>query len=644
MPGTDLTKLSDRIKSLRDRYGISQSELARRLEISVPHIIALETGSKNVISYRLSSLIEEKFGINRDWLFEKEVESFFNESKVNLPPISTEAINYTREPHGGDLSEFERLLSEISATYINITIEGLENVLRDDFRRLTQALGFDTCILYMSDEPQGTFTKITPLVWFVDENKDSNLLMVQWLKQNPTVDSGNFCYSFERWYRGESVAWVGFDNCPAEASQEKLSSKELGLKSCLSIPLSFAGHISGVIAVATFPVRRTWPDDLVSRLRLLGEVFINALMRKKSEEKLQKALSEIKQLKERFEADYLYLREEIKGGHQAVVGRSNALENILLKVKQVAPTNATVLILGETGTGKGLIARAIHDHSTRRERPLMQVNCAALAPSIIESELFGHEKGAFTGAAARRLGRFEAAKGTTLFLDEIGDLPMELQPKLLRVLEEGEFERVGGNTTIHTDIRLIAATSRELEKEVSAGRFRSDLWYRLNIFPIFVPPLRERLDDIPLLLEHFLEKYRKWMGQGIKRVPDETVNSLMSYSWPGNVRELSNVIERALITSTDGTLCIEIPQSHLKSNRKGHNLRQLIESIEREKIIKALEESNWVIEGKNGAASLLNLTPSTLRYQAKKLRIKRPESYRTSSDFVLHSTPGEPLS
>jgi formate hydrogenlyase transcriptional activator len=392
------------------------------------------------------------------------------------------------------------------------------------------------------------------------------------------------------------------------------------------LPIRFSGFIAGILNICTTRAYRTWPENLIPRLRLFGEIFVNALMRKQSEEKLQKALSEIQELKERFEADYLYLTEEINLEHDfgGVVGQSKSLRNILVKVKQVAPTNVTVLVLGETGVGKGLIARAIHNASSRNDRPLMQVNCAALAPSLIESELFGHEKGAFTGATTRRLGRFEAAKGTTLFLDEIGDLPQELQPKLLRVLEEGEFERVGGSNTIRTDVRVIAATSKDLEQEVNAGRFRRDLWYRLNIFPIFVPPLRERIEDIPLFVTHFVDICAKRVGKRIDATPVQVVQTLQAYSWPGNIRELKNVIERAVIISPDGNLSVEMPVVPTGSVHGANVFKRAVQQAGRKQILKALEESRWVIEGSKGAALRLGLSPGTFRYHVRKFGIKRP--------------------
>ena len=290
-------------------------------------------------------------------------------------------------------------------------------------------------------------------------------------------------------------------------------------------------------------------------------------------------------------------------------------------MRQVARTDATVLLLGETGTGKGLIARAFHNESKRRERPLIQVNCAVLSAGLIESELFGHEKGAFTGATSKRIGRFESAHGTSLFLDEVGELSLELQAKLLRVLQDGEFERVGGSATIKTNVRIIAATNRNLDEEVKTGRFRQDLWYRLNIFPIRIPPLRERLEDIPLFVSFFVDKYGKWIGKKFEVVPQKTIHALERYNWPGNIRELENLIESAVITSPEGNLQIDVPfgKKKLSSNQD-----QTIEAFEREYIVGMLEKKNWKIKGEFGAAKSLGLKPSTLRARMVRLGIKRP--------------------
>ncbi len=528
-----------------------------------------------------------------------------------------------------DILEFERHLSEISATYINVSLKTLEKTLRQDFERLNRILGVDASSLFVAGENPGEFHLARPFVWFLDENQKSNTPLARWMEKTVFLDANNFPYTFERWSKGEAVPWNNTDHFPPGAAYEKQTMLNLGIKSALSVPISFEGSIAGTLNLYTTRDTRVWPGQLTNRLRLFGEIFINALMRKRSEERLQDALCKINELKERIQADYLYLSEEVNlanGFADDVVGNSPILKRILTEVRQVACTEATVLIQGETGTGKGVIARAIHNNSSHRDRPVIQVNCAALAPSLIESELFGHEKGAFTGAIARRLGRFEVAKGTTLFLDEIGDLPLELQPKLLRVLEEGEFERVGGTKSLQTDARVIAATSKNLEKEVEAGRFRKDLWYRLNLFTIFVPPLRDRLDDIPLFVEHFLKKSTSHDGKGFDRLPSNAIKMLQGYAWPGNIRELKNVIERAVITSCDGILKVEVPEVNIEHKRTcsvGESLCEALERFEREEIQKALEDSDWIIEGPKGAAERLGINPSTLRYRAKKLRIKQ---------------------
>ena len=460
-----------------------------------------------------------------------------------------------------------------------------------------------------------------PYFWFRDEDADSIKELDDWTGKYPNLfDSLQYC--FDKWYKGEHINLARLEELPPEGEGMKDLYLKFGVKSTLSVPISVGGSTIGALVFTTTRAHRTWPEELIPRSRLFGEVFANALMRKRSEESLRNALLEIKQLKERIEADYTYLREEINLEHDFgdIVGKSEALKMILLKAKQVAPTNATVLLLGETGTGKGLIARAIHNLSKRKHRPLVQVNCAALTPSLIESELFGHEKGAFTGATTRRSGRFETAHGTTLFLDEIGELPLELQAKLLRVLQDGEFERVGGSATIKTDVRVIAATNRDLQKEVDEGRFRRDLWYRLTIFPISVPPLRERIEDVPLFIAYFVGKYGRWIGKQFDMVPQRTIKALQKYTWPGNIRELENLIERAVITSPGHHLQIELPKSVDAASEK----KQTLAEFEREHILRTLEETDWKIEGPNGAARRLGLTPSTLRFRARKLNIQRP--------------------
>jgi len=347
--------------------------------------------------------------------------------------------------------------------------------------------------------------------------------------------------------------------------------------------------------------------------------------RKLAEVDLRRAYTEIEQLKNQLEAETAYLQAEIKLEHnfENIIGNSAALKYVLYKVEQVAAADTTVLILGETGSGKELIARAIHNNSPRGVRPLVKVNCATLPPHLIESELFGHEPGAFTGAQARQLGRFEVADGTSIFLDEVGELPPELQTKLLQVLEDGEFERLGSSRTIKVDVRVIAATNRDLEEEVRQGRFREDLFYRLNVFPITVPPLRQRAEDIALLARFFVEKAAKRLGKSIEQIPESMVRKLKDYSWPGNVRELENVIERAVLNSAGPKLSLADDLAGPARNQLRTPLKSLQET-EKDHILRVLQSTNWRIDGAKGAALVLDMNPSTLRSRMRKLGIQKP--------------------
>jgi transcriptional regulator with GAF, ATPase, and Fis domain len=331
-------------------------------------------------------------------------------------------------------------------------------------------------------------------------------------------------------------------------------------------------------------------------------------------------------MKDQLEPDNIYFRQEIKMKHRHdhIIGQSDGLKYVLYRAEQVAPANTTVLILGETGTGKELIAAAIHNMSPRKDRSLITVNCAALPANLIESELFGREKGAFTGAYARRVGRFEVAHGSTLCLDEIGELPLELQAKLLRVIQHGEFERLGSPHTIKVDARIVATTNRNLEEEVRKGRFRQDLYYRLNVFPITVPPLRQRKEDIPLLAQSFIERYARKLGKQITSVQKKTMRTLQEYPWPGNVRELESIIERAVILCAGPVLQLT-DKLEISSPPMSSAIRTL-EEVERNQIHKILSETRWRINGKNGTAAILGLHPSTLRARMHKLGILRPEA------------------
>lgn len=345
---------------------------------------------------------------------------------------------------------------------------------------------------------------------------------------------------------------------------------------------------------------------------------------KKSENSLREALEEVQRLKDRLQAENAYLQQEIKLTHnfEEIITQNKKFKKVLSSIEQVAATSATVLILGESGTGKELLARAIHGVSKRSERPLVKINCATLPANLIESELFGHEKGAFTGALKQTIGRFELADSGTILLDEIGELPLELQSKLLRVLQEGEFERLGNPKTTKVDVRVIAATNKNLETAVANNEFREDLFYRLNVFPITSIPLRERKDDIPLLVQHFYQKYTSKFGKKIGIVPNRVMNSLMDYHWPGNIRELENIIERAVIISRGKKLNLGDFSPHRKGIPRKNEITSLDEN-ERSHILKALEFTNWRISGDGGAAKLLEIKRTTLNARMKKLKIQR---------------------
>jgi formate hydrogenlyase transcriptional activator len=339
------------------------------------------------------------------------------------------------------------------------------------------------------------------------------------------------------------------------------------------------------------------------------------------------AFQEIAELKDRLTAEKVYLEDEIRTEYnfEEIIGQSAALKRVLHQVETVAPTDSAVLICGETGTGKELVARAIHELSGRRGRTFVKINCAAIPTGLLESELFGHERGAFTGAITQRIGRFELADGGTLFLDEVGDIPLELQPKLLRVLQEQEFERLGSTRTKRVDVRVVAATNRNLEEMVAAGTFRNDLYYRLNVFPIVMPPLRERREDIPPLVRYFVQKFARRMNKSIETIPADTMAALAAYGWPGNVRELENAIERAVILTTGPALRVAAAEFRDRTVAPSAGATTL-EAAEREAILRALQESNWVLGGPQGAATRLGLKRTTLQSRLQKLGIDRPRA------------------
>ena len=384
----------------------------------------------------------------------------------------------------------------------------------------------------------------------------------------------------------------------------------------------FRGLILLIIVICIYLLYKKRVKNLEEKRKALSERLEE---KTKLTDDLQNALSEVERLKNRLEAENIYLQDEIKLQHNFgnIITQSEELKKVLRKVEQVASTDATVLVLGESGTGKELLARAIHNISNRSDRPLVKVNCSALPANLIESELFGHERGSFTGATSRKIGRFELADGGTIFLDEIGDLPLELQPKILRVLQEGEFERIGNPKTIKVNVRIIAATNRKLNEEIKNGNFREDLYYRLNVFPIHIPPLRERKEDIPLLVNYFVNNFSRKVGKNIETISQSMIEKLTEYNWPGNVRELENIIERAVITNEGSKLALNEVLPKEVYTMAGETEYQTLEEMERQHILKVLEKTNWQVSGDKGAAIILGMKRTTLEARMKKLNIEK---------------------
>ena len=401
----------------------------------------------------------------------------------------------------------------------------------------------------------------------------------------------------------------------------------VGVKTICHLPLTGRNGVLGILSLGSLQ-ENAFSDEEISFLSQVANQVAIAVENSIT-------YRQIEELKDQLAREKLYLEDEIRTELQfeEIIGKSDALRRVLAQVETVAPTDSTVLIYGETGTGKELIARAVHNLSSRQPNAFVKLNCAAIPTGLLESELFGHEKGAFTGAITQRIGRFELANHGTVFLDEVGEIPLELQPKLLRVLQEREFERLGSARTLRTDARLIAATNRDLAAMVEEQQFRPDLYYRLNVFPIRVPPLRERPEDIPMLVRHFVQQFSRRTNRNIDTIPSETMNALVRYDWPGNIRELQNVIERAVIVSTGTVLRVQMGELKTRgkpSNTRNNdtssadpqNMRTLLEDTERQQILAALEKTNWIVAGPNGAAALLGIKRSTLQSRMQKLGIR----------------------
>ena len=507
---------------------------------------------------------------------------------------------------------FQEMLATLSRALLQASPDDVDDVINDGL----EAIG----LRYALDE--------VAVSWFsADQNQLSTLN--NWTRVNGShrgngLASRHIPWTIAKLLASEDVVIDDITDFPVADARDESTYRRRGIQSLLVVPLKMDATLSGACQFITRGKKREWPDDVVAELRLLSEVIASAIAR-------QNALSEVTRLKDELQAENLYLREEVKIAHgfDGIIGEDPALRRCLAAVEKVAPTDVPVLVLGETGTGKELIARAIHKLSPRADGPMISVNCPALPGNLIESELFGHEKGSFTGADAQRKGRFEIAEGGTIFLDEIGELPIDLQAKLLRVLQTGEFERIGGTKTLHTNVRLVAATNRNLPERIKEGEFRSDLYFRINSFPIYLPPLRERTGDIPALAEHFVHKHAKRLNRDVTAISAKFLKQLEEYHWPGNVRELEGTIERALISSTDGdVLALDEPLTGLRPTGGGFVELSIRENadladMERTYILAVLEKTNWRVAGTDGAAGLLGMPASTLRSKMKKLGIDR---------------------
>jgi formate hydrogenlyase transcriptional activator len=501
--------------------------------------------------------------------------------------------------------EFERMVAELSTSFINLPADRVDDAMRHALRRIGEALDIDRCTFFRL---QADGTAVTPVFWHKAGIPPPPAPFP--LSQAPWV--------FQTIMAGKLICFENIDEIP---KPDRLGYQ--GARSSVAVPLSVAGAVVGAVGFTSFH-QRSWPPDVVHRLQVFASTFASVLARRESEEALHRALEEASQLRDQLQAENVYLRTEARERHGSgtIVGKSSAVRKVLEQIELVSATDSTVLLLGETGTGKELFARQIHELSARQARPMVRVSCAAIPATLLESELFGREKGAFTGALSRQVGRFELADHSTIFLDEIGDLPMEVQVKLLRVLEERQIERLGSPKPIRVDIRVIAATHRNLEERIRDGRFREDLFYRLNVFPIHVPPLRDRVDDIPLLVWRFVEEFSKTFAKRIDTIDQDNLTALQHYSWPGNIRELRNVVERAIITASGNQLTIPVPQRSASAAKRSARLAD----VEREHILSVLESGGWRIRGTGGAAEQLGLPPTTLEARMAKLGLKRPSA------------------
>jgi formate hydrogenlyase transcriptional activator len=507
---------------------------------------------------------------------------------------------------------FQELISDISAKFINPSDEKFEQTVQDALAKIAEYFDVDAVRLYRLSF-QGDVMELR-------NSWRSPALAPP--EEMPGLHQRKYPNFAAHYSKGESVVFSRYDDSPDWPEMRDVL-KFLGVKAGIGVPLEVDASGVDIFAMDKVLTEYEWPEDTVEHTKAVGRVMLGVMRRREAETELHDSMDEIKRLKDRLEQENIYLRVETGAGyhHDKIIGDSEAIKEALAKARQVADTDTTVLITGETGTGKELFAQAIHDLSGRKGQLIVKLNCAALPPTLVEGELFGREKGAYTGAMTSQVGRFELADGSTIFLDEIGELTPDLQVKLLRVIEDGTFERLGSSSTINTDVRIIAATNSDLQEMISEGRFREDLYYRLNVFPIRVPPLRERPSDVPQLAWTFIRELESRMGKRIQTIPEDVMVGLIGYSWPGNVRELRNVIEHAMILSPGPVLQAHLPEDKTAMDTETQGMT--LDEVNRRHILRALEQTNWRIQGKGGAAQLMGVKPNTLRSRMEKLGIKK---------------------
>jgi formate hydrogenlyase transcriptional activator len=503
---------------------------------------------------------------------------------------------------------FDQLISDLSERFADVPTDEVDTAIVDMLRQVVEVLGLDRSTLFQAS------------------NADDDLVVTHaWARPGLTTlpvrasAKGHFPRLLAT-VRAGRTAWFSSVNEVVDPV-ERETFRSFNIKSDVTIPLRTKGRVFGALGFTAMNEERRWSPETVRRLRLVARIAASAIAHEQRDSELRSAQIEVERLRGQLSGQSLRVERDMKTppGSQRLAAESTAIRLALTQMEQVARTGATVLLTGETGSGKEVFAQAIHDLSQRHHRPMVRVNCGAIPSALIESELFGRERGAYTGALSRQAGRFELAEGSTIFLDEIGDVPFEAQVKLLRAIQEKEIERLGGMRSIKVDVRVIAATNRDLERGVDERTFREDLYYRLNVFPITVPPLRERVEDIPTLVWTFIDEFSKACGKPIESISKEDMAALQRYSWPGNVRELRNVIERAVIFATGPHLRVEPPQPTQIARRRSVKLTD----VETEHIRSVLDSTRWRVRGTGGAADLLGLKPSTLESRMTKLGIRR---------------------